>query len=31
MCMAEHEACLMRGEKPMTCAKDQRKCTKEGL
>jgi hypothetical protein len=29
MCTAEHQACLMRGEKPMTCAKDQRKCMKE--
>ena len=31
MCTAEHAACLMRGEKPMTCAKDQRKCMKEGV
>jgi hypothetical protein len=27
-CMAERDACLMRGEKPMTCDRDERKCTK---
>jgi hypothetical protein len=28
-CMDEHEACLMDGEKPMTCDRELRKCTKE--
>jgi hypothetical protein len=29
MCAAEHDACVMSGEKPQTCAKDQRKCLKQ--
>jgi hypothetical protein len=28
-CAAEHDACVMRGDKPMTCAKEQRKCLKQ--
>jgi hypothetical protein len=28
-CAAEHEACVMSGEKAMTCAKEQRKCLKQ--
>jgi hypothetical protein len=28
-CMEEHDACLVSGEKPMTCAKEQRKCMKQ--
>lgn len=28
-CMAEHDACLMSGEKPMMCERDLRKCMKD--